>query len=131
MRKLLTLFFLAALALTLGQAALAQDADQARKDKIMANLKHKFPQLEKATIVMGEITASAYGNLDEGSFTMNGRPQKFLVSSDDTALYMISEPIDVSMGTQELAQVCRSSTSAAGACAATVSTTTSACRSAR
>ena len=102
MRKLLTVLFLAALALTLGQAALAQDGDQARKDKILANLKHKFPQLQQSTIVMGEITASPYGNLDQGSFTMNGRPQKFLVSNDDTALYMVSDPIDVSMGTEEL-----------------------------
>ncbi len=102
MRKLLTVLFLTALALTLCQSALGQDADAARKDKILANLKHKFPQLQKSTIVMGDIKPSAYGSLDEGSFTMNGRPQKFLVANDDTALYMISEPIDVSMGAEEL-----------------------------
>ncbi len=45
MRKLLTVLFLTALALTLGQAALGQDGDDARKDTILANLKHKFPQL--------------------------------------------------------------------------------------
>ncbi len=102
MRKLLTVLFLTALALTLGQTVLGQDGDQARKDKILANLKHKFPQLQKSAIVMGDLKPSAYGSLDEGSFTMNGRPQKFLVSNDDTALYMVSDPIDVSMGTEEL-----------------------------
>ena len=101
MRRLLTLLFLAALALTLGQAALGQD-DDARKDKILANLKHKFPQLQKSTLVMGEIKPSKYGSLDEGSFTMNGRTQKFLVSNDDKELYMISDPFDVSMSAEDL-----------------------------
>ncbi len=89
---------------TEGEPAAEADpaAMEARKDKIQANLKQKFPQLQQATLVMGEIKASKYGALDEGSFTMNGRPQKFLVSSDDTELYMISDPIDVSMSSGEL-----------------------------
>ncbi len=103
MRRLLIVLSLITLAVGLGLAVAAQDsADDARKDKIMANLKHKFPQLQQATLVMGEIKASKYGSLDQGSFTMNGRPQKFLVASDDTELYMVSDPIDVSMGAEEL-----------------------------
>ena len=103
MRRLLTLLFLTALALTLGQAVVGQEGDDAaRKDKILANLKHKYPQLAQATLVMGDLKPSRYGSLDEGSFTMNGRAQKFLVANDDTELYMVSEPIDVSMGAEEL-----------------------------
>ncbi len=104
MRRLLTLLLLTALALGLGLAATAQDsADDARKERILANLKHKFPKLGEATLVMGDIKSSKYGSLDEGSLTMNGRLQKFLVSNDDTELYMISDPIDVSMGAEEIA----------------------------
>jgi len=103
MRKLLTALSLFALALTAGQAVLGQDGDNAaRKDKILANLKQKFPQLQQATLAMGDLKPSAYGSLDEGSFTINGKAQSFLVSNDDKALYMISEPIDVSMSTEEL-----------------------------
>ncbi len=106
MRRLLTVLFLTTLALTLGQTVLGEDDDQARKDKILVNLKHKFSQLEKANVTMGEIKPSAYGSLDEGSFSMNtGRGQqvqKFLVASDDSALYMISDPIDVSMSAEEI-----------------------------
>ena len=101
MRRLPLFLTLIALALTFGQVAFGQDAD-ARKDKILANLKHKFPQLAKATIVMGDITTGVYGTLDEGSFTMNGRAQKFLVSNDDKVLFMVSDPIDVSMSADEL-----------------------------
>ncbi len=106
MRKLLTVLFLSALALTLGQSVLGQEGDDARKDKIAANLKHKFPQLQKSNMVMGDIKPSAYGSLDEGSFTMTSQrgtqTQKFLVTSDNTALFMISEPIDVSQSAEDL-----------------------------
>ncbi len=106
MRKLLTVLFLTALALTLGQTVLGQDDDSARKAKIRANLLHNYPQLQNANPVMGEIKPSPYGSLDEGSFTMTSQKgsqtQKFLVSSDNTALYMISEPIDVSKSAEEL-----------------------------
>ncbi len=106
MRRLLTVLLLTALALTFGQAALAEEGDAARKEKIAANLKLKFPQLAKANLVMGDIKPSAFGSLDEGSFTMNtgrgNQTQKFLVSSDDTKLYMVSEPIDVSKSAEEI-----------------------------
>ncbi len=106
MRKLLTLLVLTALTLTFGQAVLGQDGDDARKAKILTNLKHKFSQLAQANVVMGDIKVGAYGSLDEGSFTMSGQRgsqvQKFLVSNDDKALFMISDPIDVSMSAEEI-----------------------------
>lgn len=77
--------------------------DQARKDKIVANLKISFPQLQTVEVVINELKASGYEGLEEGSFTVGGRQtQKFLISSDDTKLYMISEPIDVSRSAEEV-----------------------------
>lgn len=89
-----------AAALLLGCFALgssAEDGDAARKDKIFANLKLQFPQLEKMGAVMGDIKASEFDGLDEGSFAVRGRDQKFLVSKDDTKLFLIQgEALDVS-----------------------------------
>lgn len=108
MTKLAKMLFTLALVGLLGQVALvsadeAGDA-QARKDKILANLKLTFPQLEQANPTMGAIDASGFAGLDEGSFFVNGRPQKFLVSTDDKKFYLVSgEPIDVSRGPDEIA----------------------------
>jgi protein-disulfide isomerase len=106
MNKHLKLFVLVAVALLVAGMAwstLAQD-DSARKDKILANLKVQFPQLDKARVSMGNLAASPYEGLDEGTFLVNGRPQQFFVSKDDTKLYMVSgEAIDVSRSQEELA----------------------------
>ena len=101
--KLLVLVAAALLVAGMAWSTMAQD-DSARKDKILANLKVQFPQLEQARVSMGDLAASPYEGLDEGSFLVNGRPQKFLISKDDTKLYMVSgEPIDVSRSQEELA----------------------------
>jgi protein-disulfide isomerase len=96
----------AAALLVLGPA-LAQDADAARKARILANLKLAFPQLEKMNIVIGDIGPSEYEGLDEGSFTMNtqrgAQTQSFFVTKDDKKLYMVSgKPIDVSRSEEEI-----------------------------
>lgn len=101
---------LLALALIVGYLAcgpaVAEDADvEARKAKILINLKLQFPQLGEADITMGELKPSGFEGLDQGSFTMAGprpRVQQFLVSTDDTKLFMISEPIDVSRSEEEV-----------------------------
>lgn len=85
----------------------AQEDPEARKERILANLKLKFPQLEQMTVTMGEITASGFEGLDEGSFTVSrgqqGQTQRFLVSADDTRFYLISgDPIDVSRSAEEI-----------------------------
>ena len=56
---------------------------------------------------MGEITPSDFAGLEQGSFTISqggrSQTQQFLVSSDDTRLYVISgEPIDVSRSQEEI-----------------------------
>lgn len=85
----------------------AQEDPEARKTRILANLKLAFPQLEKLDVTMGDIAASAFAELDEGSFTVNSgggqQNQKFLVAADDTKLYLISgQPIDVSRTTEDI-----------------------------
>lgn len=108
MNRLSKTVLLLAVVLTAGYVtlapALADDDGEARKAKILANLKLAYPQLEQLNPTMGEIKPSGFGGLDEGSFTMPGRgTQKFLVSSDDTKLYLIGDPIDVSKSAEEIA----------------------------
>lgn len=103
MRKLPSAVLLMILCFSLATAAIAEGDTDARKDRILANLKMKYPQLQKANVVMGELKASAYGSLDEGSFTINNQQtQKFLVSNDDKALYFVADPIDVSRNEEEI-----------------------------
>jgi len=84
---------------------LAEEGPNDRKERILANLKLAFPQLETMAVSMGEIGPSGYGNLDEGTFTIGGRQtQKFLVSRDDKKLFLVSgSPIDVSLSKDEVA----------------------------
>ncbi len=105
---------LPALALALATAVLfaaapacAEGDPEARKAKILANLKLQFPQLEQMSVTMGEITASGFAGLDEGSFTLTAQGgqqvQKFLVSADDTKLYLVGlGPVDVSRSMEEI-----------------------------
>lgn len=83
---------------------LAKESPADRKDRILANLKLAFPQLEKLPVTMGDIGPSGYGNLDEGTFIIGGRQtQSFLVSKDDKKLFLVSgAPIDVSLSKEEI-----------------------------
>lgn len=103
MKKPSTALLALGLALAFACGAVAQSETDDRNDRILANLKVKFPQLAQATVTMNEIKASAYGSLDEGSFTINGQQtQKFLVSNDDKALFFITDPIDVSLNAEQI-----------------------------
>jgi protein-disulfide isomerase len=86
-------------ALALVGSTQAQEDAEARKARILANLKLQFPQLEQATITMNDITPTEFPGLEQGSFTIQGRgAQNFLVSSDDKKLWMVgTQPIDVSL----------------------------------
>ena len=105
MRKILTWTVLAVLLLGFGTQASAQfaisdeEAATQRSERILENLKYQIPQLRGSYIVMGEITSSDIDGLDEGSFIVNSQQSyKFLVTSDDTTLYLLSaDPIDVSL----------------------------------
>ena len=96
---------LLAAALVVGQLFLvaasplaADDAANARKTRILANLQLAFPQLKSVSVTMGDITATEFAGLDQGEFVVNGQQhQKFLVSHDDKKFYIVAlEPIDVS-----------------------------------
>ena len=85
----------------------AQEDPEARKARILANLELTFPQLAELSVTMGEITASEFAGLDEGSFVVasggRSQTQKFFVTSDDTKLYMITgDAIDVSRSSEEI-----------------------------
>lgn len=80
---------------------------EARKTRILGNLKVEFPQLEELDATMGEIKASPLPGLDEGAFMLGGqRSQRYLVSKDDKSLYLVSGgPIDVSRSTEDIQKV--------------------------
>ena len=103
--KLLSVLAVCLLAVQLATPAALADGDpEARKARILANLKLKFPQLENTAVSMGTIGPSGIAGLDEGSFVVGGRQtQNFLVTQDDTKLYLVAgEPIDVSKGEAEI-----------------------------
>ena len=81
-----------------------QDPDaEARKARILANLKLAIPQLADMNPTMGELKPTEFQDLEQGSFVVQGRPQLFLVSKDDKKLYWLQrEPIDVSKSEAEI-----------------------------
>ncbi len=110
MRKLSAVALFALLLLPLAavaqkdSGAQAKNDQGARKERILANLSLKFPPLAQANVVMGDIEPSGFQGLDHGSFQINGQTQQFLVSKDDTKLFLIAgEPIDVSRSKDEIA----------------------------
>ncbi|MEM1182433.1 MAG: thioredoxin domain-containing protein, partial [Acidobacteriota bacterium] len=91
----------------LGSAPAGADGEaslEARTAKILANLKLQFPQLDKLNPTMGSLEASDFEGLDKGTFVVRGQNQVFLVSNDDTQLFLIQgEPIDVSRSAEAIA----------------------------
>ena len=96
-------------ALAFGQTACGQAASEStpaeRKARILANLVFEFPQLEQYRVEIGDIEPTDVDGLSRGSFTINGQQtQQFLVTDDDTQLYMVSaDPVDVSRSADALA----------------------------
>jgi len=105
------LVLLITLVLCFVSSSLAQTAPESasvRKAKILANLKHQIPQLARLSPAMGDIGPSGLAALDKGSFTIltqRGRQtQEFLVTLDDTQLYLIAAgPMDVSQDASVIA----------------------------
>ena len=104
--KIVSAFAAASLAAALSgcSTTTAQDDPEARKARILANLKLQFPQLEQPGVVMGDIKPTEFPGLDQGSITLPGRgPQSFFVSRDDKKLWMTGgEPTDVSLTQKEI-----------------------------
>jgi protein-disulfide isomerase len=107
--RTLALTVMVGLVLLVPVAAFGQDEAEsdveARKARILANLKLKFPQLEQGNVAIGDIVPTEFAGLDQGSFTVPGRggTQQFLVSHDDKKFWLTSgEPIDVSLSEDEI-----------------------------
>lgn len=78
-----------------------------RKERILANLKEKFPPLEQLQAQLGDATVSTVSGMDEFAMTFmtprGPQQQKILVSLDDKAAYLVMEgPIDVSKSMAEI-----------------------------
>jgi protein-disulfide isomerase len=110
MKHLFVLLVLAPLAFS--NAACGQAANDApngsaadREARILANLVFEFPQLGQVRVEIDEIEPSGVEGLDEGTFTINGQQtQRFLVTEDDTRLYLLAaDPVDVSRTAEDLA----------------------------
>lgn len=95
-------------ALAVGFTVLADaDNSEARRSKIVENLKLQFPQLADRNLAIGEIKASSFEGLDEGSFSFQGQrgsqSQSFFLTKDDKQLFMVSgNPIDVSRSLEDV-----------------------------
>lgn len=79
------------------------EAQGDRKSKILGNLKLNMPQLAEMNPTMGDITPSGIEGLDQGTFTVRGRPYTFLVTTDDKKFWLLQgEAMDVSRGEEEI-----------------------------
>ncbi len=79
------------------------EAQGDRKSKILGNLKLNMPQLAEMDPTMGDITPSGIEGLDQGTFTVRGRPYTFLVTTDDKKFWLLQgEAMDVSRGEEEI-----------------------------
>jgi len=113
MRKLVAPLALVLALLPLAGIACAQgmkdkdmsvDNSDARKAKILANLQNEFKQLGQMDAKIGDIENTEYPGLQQGTLEVQGRSQIFLVSADDTKLWLVAgPPIDVSKSAEEIA----------------------------
>jgi len=79
------------------------DNSDARKEKILANLQNAFPQLAQMQATLGDIETTEFDGLQQGTLNVQGREQVFLVSADDSKLYLVAgPPIDVSKSAEEI-----------------------------
>ena len=79
----------------------AQDVSH---ERLLANLRLQIPELEEVELTIGDIEASPYGDLKQGSFTINGRQTiQFLLSEDLGHLILLTAPpIDVNLTLAEV-----------------------------
>ena len=116
MTRLLALALLVSALVGCGPASSqTADSSEERKAQIVANLKHEFPQIADLDVAIDTLTSVSEG-MDEGSILIAGQaPQPFLISSDNSKMYLLaSDAIDASRSTEELAAA-RSEADAAAA----------------
>ena len=99
------------LALTLAACALTACAqtdrptgEADRAGRIAKNLALEVPALREAGVEVTDLTPSEVSGLDRGTFTVNGQSYPFLVTEDDTRLFILAaDPVDVSRTADEVA----------------------------
>ena len=81
--------------------------DEARRAKILANLKLTYPQLEQMQVTLSDFEPSGFEGLEQGSFTINTpqgpQTQKFFLALDDSKLFLIGAEVDVSRTEEQIA----------------------------
>ena len=108
MRQLTALAVLAVLLSLAAVPAVAQEEaapaqDEARHARILANLAFHIPQLAQMNPTIGSIEPTEIEGLEEGTLIIQGQPRPFLISADDSKLWLLaSEPLDVSRDVAEL-----------------------------
>lgn len=85
-----------------GAPAAAQEEDT-RKERILANLEHQIPQLAQVNASIGDIEPTDVEGLEQGTLVINGQPRPFLITTDDTKLWLLAgEAMDVSRDAEEI-----------------------------
>ncbi len=81
----------------------AQEFDQ---EQLLANLRFQVPELVGAELSIGDLESSPYGNLKQGSLTINEQQTiQFLLSEELGHLILLtSSPIDVNLSQAEIDQ---------------------------
>ncbi|MFP3939130.1 MAG: thioredoxin domain-containing protein [Thermoanaerobaculia bacterium] len=99
---ILTVFALALASFVTGAPVAAQE-DDARKERILANLEHQIPQLGQVNASIGDIEPTDIEGLEQGTLVIDGQPRPFLITSDDTKLWLLAgEAVDVSRSAEEI-----------------------------
>lgn len=98
----LTVFALTLASFAAGAPAAAQ-GDDARKERILTNLEHQIPQLRQVNASIDDIEPTDIEGLEQGTLVINGQPRPFLVTTDDSKLWLLAgEAVDVSRTTEEI-----------------------------
>ncbi len=105
MKRLLALPILLSVLFTGPACGQSATADEDRTNQILLNLRFEFPQLEDLDITFGDFEPSSVEGLQRGSFTIDGQQtQNFLITDDNTELYLIAAPpIDASRTADDMA----------------------------
>ena len=75
-----------------------------RATRIAKNLALEVPALREASVEVTDLAPSEVSGLDRGTFTTGGQSYPFLVTEDDTRLFILAaDPVDVSRTADEVA----------------------------
>ncbi len=86
--------------------AFSASAQQLSDEQILDNLRIQIPELRGAAMEIDTLESSPYGNLQQGTLTINGQQSvKFLLSQELNQLILITgDPIDVSLSQSEITE---------------------------